>query len=931
MSESQSYDGENPKKFSDRARALWAKSGDDTGSLNLPQHLMDASGVAEVLWDGWLSSHVKGWLADRLKLEEAEVAVLVSWLAGTHDLGKATILFQRQLEGRGITHFSDELASAGLSLAYHHFEQGAKIPHSTFSQAILVEWLIGEGLPFSVCVSLAQVAESHHGVPSKEATRDLAADIIEDYPEDWATVQTELLDLMAERTGVRPVLEKLIDALNAAELQVLTGLVIMADWIASNAEAFPMVTESDYRARVARGTEAIDLTPPWRPDSSRGNTDELYRQWFGWPEDYSARPVQHGALTAAREATGPTLMIIEAPTGEGKTEAGLGAAQILAAKTGAQGIMFAAPTMATANGLFNRVVDWAARTTPETEISSIYLAHSKNRLSREYNELRIRHVNQDGQSDHGATVASEWLRGPKKGMLSNFVVGTVDQVLMLALQTRHSMLRHLALAGKVIIIDEVHSYQAYMSSYLDMALKWLARYGVSVILMSATLPQTQKTRLARAYGGELIRADIECQSRSYPLVTTVTREGAVEKPIPPSPTQVTVELNLIADDASTLMDLLSGELVDGGCALIICNTIQRAQNTYDDCTSLFPGETELHHAAFIASERAEKEDDLRKKLGPKARRGKDRPYRRIIVSTQVAEQSLDIDADILITDIAPMDLLVQRMGRIHRHPRPASDRPARLHEAKTFIRGIEQLVPVPMWNSGAAYIYGEKLLMATLSVLQDSYLQQGFRRPADIAPAVHRVYADDPGVPQAWRQAWDLAVREAETEAAKAESRAQTYRIPSPQAAHSLRHLYGRYLDDRDTTLKGEEAGAAQVRDSDPTIEVIPIVMGENGYSPIDSDSDIRISIDTEPDRELAFQLAAATVRLPARFSKFDTTFDKVITQLELDTPPGWRNTYLLKGAVALVLNDDREIELMGETLRYSHARGLEIVFEECG
>ena len=915
--------------FSEQARALWAKSGDDTGSLNLPQHLIDASGVAEVLWDSWLSPHVKRWLADKLKLEEADVAVLVSWLAGTHDLGKATKLFQRQLEARGLSHFSDELASVGLGLDYHHFELGAKIPHSTFSQAILVEWLSDEGMPRSVCVSLAQVAEAHHGVPSREATRDLAADIIEDYPEDWIAVQTELLDFMADHTGARPVLRKLNAAVSAAELQILTGLVIMVDWIASNAEAFPMITESDQSARVARGTKAIDLTPPWCPDDSVGDIDQLYRQWFGWPEEFSARPVQHTALTAAREASGPTLVIIEAPTGEGKTEAGLGVAQILAAKTGAQGIMFAAPTMATANGLFNRVVKWANRTTPESEISSIYLAHSKNLLSRDYNKLRIRDVNQDGQSDHGSTVASEWLRGPKKGMLSNFVVGTVDQVLMLALQTRHSMLRHLALAGKVIIIDEVHSYQAYMSSYLAMALKWLARYGVSVILMSATLPQAQKTKLAKAYAGELSEAEIECQSRAYPLVTTVTREGILEKPVPPSPTQVTIELDLLADDPSALIDLLSRELIDGGCVLIICNTIQRAQHTYDSCTSLFPGETELHHAAFIASERAEKEDKLREKLGPRARRGQSRPQRQIIVSTQVAEQSLDIDADMLITDIAPMDLLIQRMGRIHRHPRPASDRPARLRKAKTFIRGIEQLEPVPVWNSGAAYIYGEKLLMATLAVLQDSYLKQGFRRPDDIAPAVHRAYADSPGIPDSWWQAWDRAAREAVTEAAKAEARAQTYRIPSPQSASSLRHLYGRYLNDRDTTLKGEEAGAAQVRDSDPTIEVIPIVMGKYGYSPIDADGDLGISIDAEPDKELAFQLASATVRLPARFSKFDTTFDQVITRLELDTPPGWRNVYLLKGAVALVLNDDCEIELMGETLRYSHTHGLETVFEK--
>lgn len=920
----------NVEELSVQARSLWAKSGDETGFLNLPQHLIDVAGVAGVLWDSWLSTHSRQWLARKLGLDQPEVRVLLMWLAGTHDIGKATRLFQRQLEKRGDSSHSDRIADAGLSLTFQRAEMDVYVPHSTFSRAALRNWLADQGVGKSITNSLSQVAEAHHGLTSEAPVRRLAQDIIDEDDEGWTDVRREILEAVADFTGAVPVLRSLKKRLNADVVQVLTGVIIMSDWIASNPKGFPMRVTKKQEERVARGLEAAALTRPWEPRAAIDeDIESLYRRAFGWPENYSVRPVQRGAVEAARAVKGPCLTFVEAPTGEGKTEAGLAAAEVFASATEAQGIVFAAPTMSTANGLFNRVVDWAQHVVPENEISSMYLAHSKNRLSQDYTKLRPRQIGLDIDSQ-GSVIASDWLSGPKKGLLSNFVVGTVDQVLMLALQMKHSMLRHLALAGKVIIIDEVHAYDAYMNAYLQTALKWLARYGVSVILMSATLPIHTKNLLAEAYGSQLTREPVKCESSAYPLVTTVTRAGSVEKEIELGPTQAIIAMEFLDDGLEQLRQRLEQELIDGGCALVICNTIQRAQDAYQACKVAFGDDVELHHAAFIASERAEKEDKLRAKLGPDARRGSGRPHRLVVIATQVAEQSLDIDADLLITDIAPMDLVIQRMGRIHRHPRPDSDRPDNLRQPKTLIRGIVSHKPIPEWDSGASFIYGDKMLMATYVVLLD-YLATSFRRPDDIAPAVHATYSDSPPIPLAWANEWQRACNEEEAKQSLAQTRAKTFRIPPPENAAELSSLFVRYVNPEAKELRGEEAGFAQVRDADPTIEVIPIIMGEYGYVPVDDADRAEIDTGAELDFATAWRLASATVRLPARFTREDWKFEKVISKLEEETPVGWRGHYLTKGAVALVLDHNRCVTLLDETLHYSHERGLEQVGEKKG
>ena len=908
--------------------------GDDPW-LCLPQHMLDSAGAAQHVWDHWAPRSVREAVGREVGVSIDQAGTLLCWLAAVHDVGKATLVFQRQLETReGFSHFLDRLQRAGLPLRASSLELATgRLHHSLASMVLVRAWLVDAGMRRTHAGRLAAVLDAHHGAPSLAENRENAEQILRTYTGPWADVHQELLEFAAEISDIHDVLPSLRTKLQGSGQMLLTGLVIMADWIASTEEAFPLTSRGFTGDRAAECLERIDLTPPWTPRPTSSTEPELLdahlQQRFGWPSAARARPVQVAAARASRDLDRPGLVVIEAPTGEGKTEAALAAAEILAEISGAGGLILAAPTMSTADGLFRRVLDWATDAGGE-DVTSMFLAHSKSRLNTEYRRLRSTGIGTDGTDrSEGTVIASQWMTGRKKGILSNFSVATVDQVLFLALQAKHSMLRHLGLAGKVVVIDEVHAYDAYMSEYLATALAWLARYQVPVVLLSATLPVAQKQQLLAAYGAEVTCAAIDDLSTAYPLVTTVSAGGLREIQVASRRADLHAQVSLLDDDLPVLLDRLRAVAATGGCVLIICNTVRRAQETYAALHAQFPGEVELHHAAFLASARVAKEKALRDVLGPGARRGDGRPNRRFVVATQVAEQSLDIDVDLLVTDIAPVDLLIQRIGRLHRHLRPEGDRPAAMRTPEVLIRGITSVDP-PEFESGSEAVYGRKLLLSTLAVLLDRTLEHGFTRPDDIAPLVQAAYGDSPPIPSAWAELWAAASADHDRRRDSACSRSSSYRIPDPSGADSLDALFRIGRDSIDTA-DGEERGFAQVRDSDPSVEVIPIEVTENGYRPLGHSGDEHFSPDVEPPNRAAIDLACSTVRLPSRFTRAQRVFDETLDQLERSTPPGWQASTWLKGQVALPLDADGGIDLSGRRLVYDEELGLHDVTDSAG
>ena len=400
--------------------------------------------------------------------------------------------------------------------------------------------------------------------------------------------------------------------------------------------------------------------------------------------------MQRAAVEAASSMVEPGLLIIEAPMGQGKTEAALMCAHVLADKFGLGGIFFGLPTMATSNPMFGRVREWLDAV-PAEDQSSITLAHSKAGLNDDYQQLMpwsdsmaVYDDSVDTQREASAIV-HEWFLGRKRAILADHVVGTIDQALFTGLKSKHVVLRHLGLAGKVVIIDEVHAADVYMREYLKVVLEWLGVYRAPVILMSATLPPTQRHELALAYAKGRNGRDANVAlttTDEYPLMTSVS-DGIAQRGTSASATARQVALQFMGDSLDELIELIEDRMSDGGCVGIIRDTVARAQETFDILNSQLNCEVMLVHSRFLAPQRARREADLVRRLG---RSGGDRPNRIVVVGTQVLEQSLDVDFDLLISDIAPMDLLLQRIGRLHRHDR---QRPLPMREATCLVTGVD--------------------------------------------------------------------------------------------------------------------------------------------------------------------------------------------------------------------------------------------------
>lgn len=330
------------------------------------------------------------------------------------------------------------------------------------------------------------------------------------------------------------------------------------------------------------------LPEPWKPAQWPGTVEELFASRFRLAADARPYPVQLAVCDVAAAVGEPGLVVVEAPMGEGKTEAALAAAEILASRCGAGGVLVALPTQATCDAMFERVVGWldAMGASGQQVGGAVSLGHGRAHLNRLFQGLQAAGpvvgiaCDQPG-ADH-AVVAHSWLAGRKKGVLANFVVATIDQLLFAGLKSRHLMLRHLGLAGKVVIVDEVHACDAFMGSYLTRVLTWLGAYGVPVVVLSATLPAVRRQALVEAYqqgrtsAGEAPTAAAAAGPVGYPAVTWTDGPAVHSETVAAAPGRgISVHLEALGEEPAELVALLRNALVDGGTALVVRNTVGR--------------------------------------------------------------------------------------------------------------------------------------------------------------------------------------------------------------------------------------------------------------------------------------------------------------------------------------------------------------------
>lgn len=916
-------------RLSKELAAAVAKSDRENGNDWLPfwMHSFDTAGIMEKLAQKRLPESISDYLCAECGGREKLFSTL-KFCALVHDIGKLTIVFQSRIyDAVDFSPFADcvELPKSGSLV------NASDTPHALASEAILLKLGCREGV--------ASIAGAHHGRPSAWAdVRDQisgACTAVENfygkrgkYRQLFESLWKEWIDFSLECAGFSE-LSDLPDMAVPAQV-VISGMLVTADWIASNTTYFPLISADqkgefgDYPKRIENAWTTIGFPNMWESKARFGLDDEAFKERFG----FLPNPTQADIISTATDAESSGIYIIEAPMGLGKTEAALALSEILAARAGAGGMFFGMPTQATSNGIFPRLEKWAGGLAEDEQtLLAIKLAHGNAALNEDYRELFTGHSNLNIESDSGLIV-HDWFSGRKQTLLSDFVIGTVDQLLMAALKQKHVMLKHFGLSGKVVVVDECHAYDAYMSQYLDMAIKWLGIYKVPVIILSATLPEKRRAELIEAYTDsekrrakhteahvdKTIADEAWKHSLAYPLLTYTENNAVKQKALAFDGENKEVSVRRIIRDE---VAATAGYAVErGGCVGVIVNTVRKAQEIAAELQSAFPkAEVIIMHAQFIMTDRAKREEQILKRVGkhstPESRR------RLIIVGTQVLEQSLDLDFDLMITELCPMDLLLQRTGRLHRHNRV---RPQGLETASCFVLDETD----DSFDSGSAAIYGEWLLMRTRALLPNK-----LTIPSDIPLLVQQTYDETNNeMLGELTEGMKKAQEENKLRTGKKRSSAENYLISKPS------NKKGKGLDgwlDNDIKPNNEQTGEKAVRDGDPSVDVIALMRDREGLIRIIADkSETIIPADRPPSREEALLIARQKLRLPGFFGR-RWKIDDTIEQLETETQnvfSAWQDSALLKEEVVLLFDEDLNADLAGVQLHYDIKTGLTYVKE---
>lgn len=911
--------------WSREASTVWGKtSGQDPGAwMPLVQHLDDAGRMAALLWDDWLPASVRRVIELGLPEGSRDGRSLVSWLAGIHDVGKSSPVFSSQ-----VPHLADRMRDLGAQVSPLITRADRKMArHAAVGQVALEQWLKhGFSAPPDVRASYASVVGTHHGQAPTSAElvaitrrRDLVGEGV------WDDVRREILTTISRRSRAVEHLPVWCGQVLPTRVQVLvTAVVIVADWMASSQDHFELVTEPcTGPERAARAWADLGLPGPWEATADTDDVADLLTGRFPQLAGLAVRPVQQLCHDVAARRGGPALMVVEAPMGVGKTEAALLAAEVMARRSGMGGVFMGLPSMATSDAMYARLIEWIDHL-PGEGSTSTFLAHSKAGHNQIWQgllrEARLAEISdEDAPADHTIARAVSWLNGRKRGVLANFVVGTIDQALFAALSVKHVMLRHLAMAGKVVILDEVHAADAYMRVYLERTLSWLSAYGVPVILLSATLPSTQRRHLVEAYASSWGHHLPDGGVGAYPLVTVADSTGIEQYPVPGPHQHKSVAVHSIDDDDQTLLELLAERLPEGGCVGIIRNTVARAQHTYRLLRQVYGEDVVLLHSRFLGPDRALREQRLREFLG---RDGSRRPTRLIVVGTQVLEQSLDVDFDLMLSDVAPVDLVLQRAGRLHRHSRP---RPPMMQEATLLLTGISGWqLDGPMFESGLTAVYPEALLLRACAALDlhrvGSSNDLGF--PQDIRDRVERAYSASPGMPAGWEaRAVELDERH-RREMAASVGRAAAFLLPDlPDYEQPLVDFFSSWA----AADAEDRQGSAAVRDGADSLEVVVVRRKDGGVWSMPGEgryADRQLPDIGPPPLPLAKALSGCTLRLPAAFCQ-PWLIDRVIDELEDMGFPDWQQSSWLQGQLVLVLDEEFKASLAGFELEYDTDLGL--------
>ena len=894
-----------------RLLSLWGKSDDNNPANYHPLlfHLLDVGNVTRLLWFV-LPAPVKANFARAVGLHEADTERVVVLLAAQHDLGKAST-FQRKVSG-----LNAAVEKHGLS-----FRTVEDAPHGYVTTKVLPALVAGGVGGWAANTGdanlLARIIGGHHGTfPDALDTGHIGETVSGDGA--WDDVRRDLLQEVAQlfHDDLPPVQLPNTDRLrDPALVPLLGGLVSVADWIGSSQDHFPPsasgnFSPAEYMVESQKRAKGALETFGWIPATKFAN-----RASFKDIFSFEANSMQKAVVTLADNATAPYLLIVEAAMGEGKTEAALYAIDRALTTHQAHGFYFALPTQATGNALFERVLkNYIGRHKIHNDVN-LQLVHSGSFLSTTFDKLRMTPVygsrSATGDGSEGRVLAETWFTYRKRPLLAPFGIGTIDQSLTGVLQTRHWFVRLFGLAGKVVVFDEIHAYDVYMSELIKRLIGWLRALGCTVILLSATLSEKQRRDLLQAWDENVKVAP----AANYPRLTFSANGITTAKTVPaktPPPQPKSVEVEYAPVDLAPLAGRMAADLPHGGCAVVICNTVARAQEAYRvfyDRLKSEGWEVHLFHARTLSKWRNDREKEVLHWFGKDGKR----PPKAVLIATQVVEQSLDLDFDWMVSEMAPIDLLLQRMGRLWRHKR--DNRPS--EKARFLVLCDETETGLPVFPAYSELIYAPYILLRSRLALQASTL----RLPDHIEPLIRDVYDAELGeddVSGEWWEKLKAAKEKQENEFDKDAEIARTNMVPSPErgAAGVLK------MDRNDTKrdLRDDEnpethpTMRATTRLGEPSISLVCVGTdrdGKNLASPI-----LTAPASVKEVREiLGFGLSLSQRGL----------FHELV---KTDAPPAWKESPHLR--YHRVLKFEQGVaSCAGYTLRLSKNEGLEIKKEE--
>ncbi len=788
-------------------RLLWAKSGDDTGH-GLLAHMLDVAAVAEVLLETEPESSVKA-MAPQFGLSADAFIRCVSALVGLHDFGKSIAGFQAKWpQGQQL------VASAGLPFSS---VDSSYADHAAASASLLPAYLCALGAERGWVRGVLQGISAHHGYNLWDREIKGATSPFEQ--KSWAKARQVLFEAYWQTLSPQGV--PVGQSLPMSAVQWLAGLTSVVDWIGSNVDWFPLGERADALSEhftkaqscARKALQQIGWTGARPLLVEHAGTDQLISRMVGRP-GMTSRPLQLEGDRLLATAHGPTLLLVEAPMGEGKTELAFLAHLRLQAHNAHRGMYVALPTQATGNAMFERTLGFL-RAFGEQQRLDIQLVHGGAMLDDRVH--RLRGIFGEYRED---VTSSAWFSQRRRPLLSPYGVGTIDQALFSTLNVKHHFVRLWGLANRVVVLDEVHAYDTYTSGLIIALLRWLKALGTSVVLMSATLPEAKRRSFLDAWGVESEQVlDITYQRLVLAADHGVQVATFAARPLP------SMTLYAVAEDIGSLALCALQRIQEGGHGAVIVNTVDRAQELYRQLKTRVDADVQLmlFHARYPADQRGLRERQVLAAFGPSTPVDQ-REIRTLLIATQVVEQSLDIDFDFLITDLAPVDLILQRAGRLHRHQRT---RPGAHAKACLYVAGLAPEHLPELKKTAWEFVYDPYILGRTWAFLSREKILQ---LPGDIDRLVQTVYSNTPMPEDLDEKSLNFIMQEAcgKRMANEKNERQKALNIAldvnaEPQLA---------YVQLPRGNEEGEDLGLVnKTRLGDDDITVVPVYRAEGGWS----------------------------------------------------------------------------------------------------